>query len=70
MTFNTPSAHYEYLVMPFGFTNTSVVFQSLVNDVLRDMPNWFVFVHLNDPVFLPGCGETHRICLPGAPVPS
>ena len=46
--FNTPSGHYEYLVMPFGLTNAPAVFQSLVNDVLRDMVNKFLFVYLDD----------------------
>lgn len=46
--FNTPSRHYEYLAMPFGLTNTPAVFQALVNDVLRDMVNKFVYVHLDD----------------------
>ncbi|KAK2898059.1 hypothetical protein Q8A73_014439 [Channa argus] len=44
--FNTPSGHYEYLVMPFGLTNAPAVFQHLVNDVLGDMLNRFVFVYL------------------------
>ena len=46
--FNTPTGHYEYLVMPFGLTNGPAVFQALVNDVLRDMLNKFVFVYLDD----------------------
>uniref|UniRef100_A0A7N8YQF8 Gypsy retrotransposon integrase-like protein 1 n=1 Tax=Mastacembelus armatus TaxID=205130 RepID=A0A7N8YQF8_9TELE len=46
--FNTPSGHYEYLVMPFGLTNAPAVFQNLVNDVLGDMINRFVFVYLDD----------------------
>ncbi|KAK3556345.1 hypothetical protein QTP70_007093 [Hemibagrus guttatus] len=39
MAFNTPTGHYEYLVMPFSLTNAPVVFQALINDVLRDMLN-------------------------------
>ena len=46
--FNTPSGHYEYQVMPFGLTNAPAVFQALINDVLRDMINHFVFVYLDD----------------------
>lgn len=52
--FNTPSGHYEYLVMPFGLTNAPAVFQSLVNEVLRDMLNEFVFVYVDGIlIFLP-----------------
>lgn len=34
--------------MPFGLTNAPAVFQRLVNDVLRDFINRFVFVYLDD----------------------
>ena len=43
MAFNTPLGYFEFLVMPFGFT--PAIFQSSVNDVLRDMLNRFVFVY-------------------------
>lgn len=46
--FNTPLGHFEYLVMPFGLTNAPAVFQALVNDVLRDFLNRFVFVYLDN----------------------
>ncbi|KAK3557379.1 hypothetical protein QTP70_026549 [Hemibagrus guttatus] len=42
--FNMPTGHYKYLVMPFGLTNAPAVFQALVNDVLRDMINHFVYL--------------------------
>ncbi|KAI2646997.1 Transposon Ty3-I Gag-Pol polyprotein [Labeo rohita] len=46
--FNTPLGHFEYRVLPFGLANAPSVFQALVNDVLRDMLNIFVFVYLDD----------------------
>ena len=46
--FNTHLGHFEYLVMPFGLTNAPAVFQTLVNDVLRDFINIFVVVYLDD----------------------
>ncbi|XP_035994550.1 uncharacterized protein LOC118563564 [Fundulus heteroclitus] len=46
--FKTPLGHFEYRVMPFGLCNAPAVFQALVNDVLRDFLNVFVFVYLDD----------------------
>ncbi len=46
--FNTPSGHYEYLVLPFGLSNAPAIFQGLINSVLGDMINQFVFVYLDD----------------------
>nr|XP_033466077.1 uncharacterized protein LOC117246330 [Epinephelus lanceolatus] len=57
--FNTPTGHYEYLVMPFGLTNAPAVFQNLVNDVLRDILNVFVFVYLDDILIFSPEEETH-----------
>ena len=42
--FNTPTGHWEYLVMPIGLTNATAIFQGLVNYALWDMINQFVFV--------------------------
>ncbi len=44
--FKTPLGHFEYRVLPFGLVNAPAVFQELVNDVLRDMLN--IFVYLDD----------------------
>ncbi len=46
MAFNT--GHFEYLVMSFGFTNAPAVLQAMINNVLRDFINHFVFVYLDD----------------------
>ncbi|KAF7641341.1 hypothetical protein LDENG_00284490, partial [Lucifuga dentata] len=59
MTFNTPTGHYEYLVMPFELTNAPAVFQELVNDVLRDMLNHFVFVYLDDILIFSRSRDEH-----------
>lgn len=40
-TFNTPSRHYEYLVMLFSYA-----IQALINNVLRDLLNMCLFVYL------------------------
>lgn len=46
MVLNTRAGHYEYLVMPFGLTNAPDVFQILINDVLKEMLNHYVFMYL------------------------
>uniref|UniRef100_A0A8C7WRQ0 Gypsy retrotransposon integrase-like protein 1 n=1 Tax=Oryzias sinensis TaxID=183150 RepID=A0A8C7WRQ0_9TELE len=63
--FNTPLGHFEYLVMPFGLTNAPAVFQRLVNDVLRDFLNRFVFVYLDDIlIYSPNLSQhTHHVRL-------
>ncbi|KAL0147989.1 hypothetical protein M9458_056716, partial [Cirrhinus mrigala] len=56
--FNTPRGHFEYLVMPFGLSNSPAVFQALVNDVLRDMVDQFIYVYLHDIlIFSPSLQE-------------
>ncbi len=46
--FNTPRGHFEYRALPFGLSNAPAVFQALVNDVLRDMLDQFIYVYLDD----------------------
>ncbi len=62
--FNTPTGHYEYLVLPFGLTNAPAVFQGMVNRVLGDMINRFVFVYLDDIlIFSPSLQvHTQHVC--------
>ena len=58
--FNTPSGHYEYCVMPFGLTNAPAVFQAMINDVLRDFLDQFVYVYLDDLLIYSPDLATHQ----------
>lgn len=46
--FNTPLGHFSTNGMTKYSTNAPAVLQALVNDVLRDFLNRFVFVYLDD----------------------
>ena len=59
--FNTPTGHWDHLVMSFGLTNAPAVFQGLVNDILWDMINRFVFVYLDDILIFSKSPEEHTI---------
>jgi len=39
---------YEYTVMPFGLCNASSTFQSMINDVFRDMLDVGVITYMDD----------------------
>lgn len=47
--------------MPFGLTNTPAVFQALVNNVLRDFLNWFVFVYIDDILIVSQSMEEYMV---------
>lgn len=47
-TFSRANGHYEYLVMPFGLSNSPSIFQSFINAIFRDMLNHFVIVYIDD----------------------
>lgn len=46
--FVTSTAHYEYLVMPYGLVNTPSVFQRYINEMFREYLSCFVLVYIND----------------------
>ena len=48
ITFRTRYRSYEYKVMPFGLTNILTLYQSLVNDILREDFDKKVIAYLND----------------------
>ncbi len=56
---NTPRGHFEYLVMPFGLSNSPAVLQALVNDVMRDMVVQFIYVYLDDILIFSSSLQEH-----------
>jgi hypothetical protein len=48
--FRTPLGLYEYLVMPFGLSNTPSVFQAFIQDTLHDFLGVFCVAYLDDIV--------------------
>ncbi len=48
MAFLTKNGQYQFRVMPFELCNTSVIFQRLMNRVLRQYLRKFVKVYLDD----------------------
>jgi hypothetical protein len=46
--FRTRYGSFEYMVMPFGMTNSPASFQHFMNDIFRDLADDFVVVYLDD----------------------
>ena len=45
ITFCTHHGHYKFLVIPFGLTNAPSTFQSLMNDVFKEVLRKFAFFY-------------------------
>jgi Reverse transcriptase (RNA-dependent DNA polymerase) len=57
--FNCQLGHYEFIVMTFGLTNTSVTFQHLMNYVFEPHNNTFLVVYLDDILIFSETKQEH-----------
>nr|GEY75518.1 reverse transcriptase [Tanacetum cinerariifolium] len=58
--FRTRYGHYEFLVMPFGFTNAPVVFMDLINCIFHEYLDKFVIVFIDNILVYSKTKEEHE----------
>ena len=55
--------HFEYAIMFFEFINASVMFQTLINKILRELINYICMIYLNDILIYFKTCEKHWECV-------
>lgn len=58
-TFSTPQGHFEFNVMPFGFTNAPATFQRLMECVLAGLSGDQCLIYLDDVIVFSATFEEH-----------
>ena len=58
-TFQTRYRHYEFIVIPFGLTNASTTFMSLMNNIFSQYLDKFVVVFIDDILVYSKMEEEH-----------
>ncbi|GKE43212.1 putative nucleotidyltransferase, ribonuclease H [Tanacetum coccineum] len=61
--FRTRYGHFEFTVMPFGFTNVPTIFMDLMNRVCRPYIDKFVIVFIDDILIYSKTREEHEVQL-------
>ncbi|KAK3506799.1 hypothetical protein QTP70_028368, partial [Hemibagrus guttatus] len=63
--FHTSKGHYEYLGMPFGLSNTPAVFQSMINEIFKDLLDKYVIAYINDILIYSSSYREHvnHVCM-------
>ena len=59
-TFRTRYGHYEFVMMPFGLTNTPVAFMYLMNNILSNYLDNSVVVFIDDILICSNNEEEHK----------
>ena len=59
-TFKTRYDHYEFVVMPFRFTNMPTIFMDLMNRMFRDFLDKIVIVFIDDILFYSRPYDEHQ----------